>query len=191
MSNYKAAFDAMAADIGAIIALLGFDRYPGVDPVLRAITDLVLAKAETDGLRAERDVALAAVAQLHSMLGVTDQVQAGERLGFLVGQSIMVPKLEAKLAELEKQEPVALANRGLHAFWVKWTEAAAGLYGPGIKLFAHPAAKAGQVPEGWRLVPTDPTSQMTFVGQSLRYDAVNSIGEIYRQMIAAAPAQGE
>lgn len=48
-------------------------------------------------LRAERDVALAAVAQLHSMLGVTDQVQAGERLGFLVGQSIMVPKLEAQL----------------------------------------------------------------------------------------------
>lgn len=33
----------------------------------------------------------------------------------------------AKLAEMERQEPVALANRGLHAFWVKWTEAAAGL----------------------------------------------------------------
>lgn len=43
------------------------------------------------------------------------------------------------------------------------------------------------VPEGWKLVPMDPTSQMTFVGQSLRYDAVNSIGEIYRQMVAAAP----
>lgn len=35
--------------------------------------------------------------QLYSMLGVTDQVQAGERIGFLVGQSIMVPKLEAQL----------------------------------------------------------------------------------------------
>ncbi|HHW1883196.1 TPA: hypothetical protein ACUUCD_006231, partial [Pseudomonas aeruginosa] len=42
----------------------------------------------------------------------------------------------ARVAELERQEPVALANRGLHAFWVKWTEAAAGLYGPGIKLYA-------------------------------------------------------
>lgn len=51
-------------------------------------------------LRTERDVALAAVAQLHSMLGVTDQVQAGERLGFLVGQSIMVPKLEARISAL-------------------------------------------------------------------------------------------
>lgn len=102
MNDYKSAFNAMAADIGAIIALLGFSKYPGVDPVLRAITDLVLAKAETEGLRAERDVALAAVDQLHSMLGVTDQVQAGERIGFLVGQSIMVPKLEARIATLEK-----------------------------------------------------------------------------------------
>lgn len=48
----------------------------------------------------------------------------------------------ARVAELEMQEPVALANRGLHAFWVKWTEAAAGLYGPGIKLYAAPVAQA-------------------------------------------------
>lgn len=49
---------------------------------------------------------------------------------------------QARVAELERQEPVALANRGLHAFWVKWTEAAAGLYGPGIKLYAAPVAQA-------------------------------------------------
>ncbi|HCK4368247.1 TPA: hypothetical protein N0G49_000402 [Pseudomonas aeruginosa] len=54
----------------------------------------------------------------------------------------------ARVAELERQEPVALANRGLHAFWVKWTEAAAGLYGPGIKLYAAPVAQAQHsVPE--------------------------------------------
>ncbi|WP_271007136.1 hypothetical protein [Pseudomonas aeruginosa] len=56
-----------------------------------------------------------------------------------------VAELESKLAELEKQEPVALANRGLHAFWVKWTEAAAGLYGPGIKLYAAPVVQAQQL----------------------------------------------
>ncbi|EMF9966158.1 TPA: hypothetical protein ACXI9S_003076 [Pseudomonas aeruginosa] len=50
-----------------------------------------------------------------------------------------------KVAELERQEPVALANRGLHAFWVKWTEAAAGLYGPGIKLYAAPVVQAQQL----------------------------------------------
>lgn len=52
-----------------------------------------------------------------------------------------------------------------------------------------PSQAQHSVPEGWKLVPMDPTSQMTFVGQSLRYDAVNSIGEIYRQMLAAAPGK--
>ncbi|MDX3921891.1 hypothetical protein QYP08_22495, partial [Pseudomonas aeruginosa] len=60
----------------------------------------------------------------------------------------------AKLAEMERQEPVALANRGLHAFWVKWTEAAAGLYGPGIKLYAAPVAQAQHsVPDGVTVNP--------------------------------------
>ncbi|MEM5617385.1 hypothetical protein AAIP21_27420 [Pseudomonas aeruginosa] len=59
----------------------------------------------------------------------------------------------ARVAEMERQEPVALANRGLHAFWVKWTEAAAGLYGPGIKLYAAPVAQAQHsVPDGYRLI---------------------------------------
>lgn len=53
----------------------------------------------------------------------------------------------AGLAKLEEQGPVAVASRGHHAFWVKWTEAAAGLYGPGIKLYVAPVAQAGRVPE--------------------------------------------
>lgn len=40
--DYKGSFEAMAVDLGAIIALLGFDSYPGVDPVLRKITDLLI-----------------------------------------------------------------------------------------------------------------------------------------------------
>lgn len=39
-------------------------------------------------------------------------------------------------------EPVAIANRGKGAFWVRWTDAAEGLYGPGIKLYAAPPAAA-------------------------------------------------
>ncbi|MCS7525782.1 hypothetical protein N0609_05700 [Pseudomonas aeruginosa] len=55
----------------------------------------------------------------------------------------------ARVAELERQEPVALANRGNQGFWVEWTEAAAGLYGSGIKLYAAPVAQAQHsVPEG-------------------------------------------
>ncbi|EPK2737826.1 hypothetical protein L4643_004367 [Pseudomonas aeruginosa] len=59
----------------------------------------------------------------------------------------------ARVAELERQEPVALANRGNQGFWVEWTEAAAGLYGSGIKLYAATVAQSQHsVPEGWMLV---------------------------------------
>lgn len=51
---------------------------------------------------------------------------------------------------------------------------------------SQPAAGEG-VPVGWKLVPREPTDAMTFVGQNLRYDSVNSIGEIYRRMLAATP----
>ncbi|HBO9988613.1 TPA: hypothetical protein L5G17_005223 [Pseudomonas aeruginosa] len=96
--------------------------------------------ARLDGLvsgrTAERDAALARVAELETEL--KDQRALCD----------VALTHSARLAKLEGQEPVALANRGLHAFWVKWTEAAAGLYGPGIKLYAHPVAQAQHsVPE--------------------------------------------
>ncbi|HHG4357539.1 TPA: hypothetical protein ACPWEY_001243 [Pseudomonas aeruginosa] len=68
MSDFKAAFNAVAADLSAIIALLGFTKYPGVDPVLRAITDLILDKAENQVLREERDAALSRTADLEALL---------------------------------------------------------------------------------------------------------------------------
>ncbi len=89
---------------------------------------------ECDGdrwkLRSERD---AANARLHEV--ATACATAEHRARRRPGQG----------RGLEMQEPVALANRGLHAFWVKWTEAAAGLYGPGIKLYAAPVAQAQQL----------------------------------------------
>ncbi|WP_039975390.1 hypothetical protein [Pseudomonas oryzihabitans] len=45
-------------------------------------------------------------------------------------------------AQPAPDEPVAIANRGKGAFWVRWTDAAEGLYGPGIKLYAAPPAAA-------------------------------------------------
>jgi hypothetical protein len=53
MPNYKAAFESASLDLSAIMSLLGFTSYPGIDPMLRAITDLVLAKAESQALRDE------------------------------------------------------------------------------------------------------------------------------------------
>lgn len=42
-NNYKAAFEALSLDLSTIIALLGFDSYTGVDPVLRRITELLVS----------------------------------------------------------------------------------------------------------------------------------------------------
>lgn len=89
----------------------------------------------------------------------------------------------ARVAELERQEPVALANRGLHAFWVKWTEAAAGLYGPGIKLYAAPVAQAQHsVPGEFIGRLSEFLAQRGATGKALLREL--------RAMLAAAPAQG-
>ncbi|EOG3655344.1 hypothetical protein ACK91O_005130, partial [Pseudomonas aeruginosa] len=107
--------------------------------------------ARLDGLvsgrTAERDAALAEVERLRESKG--DPVGSLEKcMKVMYERDEHAKRLEvalARVAELERQEPVALANRGLHAFWVKWTEAAAGLYGPGIKLYAAPVAQAQQL----------------------------------------------
>ncbi|HGN0763429.1 hypothetical protein ACLBSR_24685 [Pseudomonas aeruginosa] len=96
----------------------------------------------------------------------------------------------ARVAELERQEPVALANRGLHAFWVKWTEAAAGLYGPGIKLYAAPVAQAQHsVPEGLALIPVRETEAMHDAVMALLYKGVarTDTQKLLDAYIAAAP----
>ncbi|HBP5009154.1 TPA: hypothetical protein L5632_006809, partial [Pseudomonas aeruginosa] len=89
----------------------------------------------------ERDAALAEVVRLTGVCASLDS----EKREMEHKRDAIIAMLDAamdRVSELEKQEPVALANRGLHAFWVKWTEAAAGLYGPGIKLYAAPVAQA-------------------------------------------------
>lgn len=67
MPDYKKAFEAASLDLSTIMSLLGFTKYPGIDPMLRAITDLVLAKAEAQALREE-------VAALRARVVVPDEV---------------------------------------------------------------------------------------------------------------------
>ncbi|MCK1106222.1 hypothetical protein, partial [Pseudomonas aeruginosa] len=107
-----------------------------------------------DAIIAERDAALTRVAELEqkSAGSWTVDTSCGRPILMYEGCSVIedqtayeVIRMIKWFGELEKQEPVALANRGLHAFWVKWTEAAAGLYGPGIKLYAAPVAQAQQL----------------------------------------------
>ncbi|WP_174957997.1 hypothetical protein, partial [Burkholderia aenigmatica] len=44
MNDYRVALKAACADLGAISALLGFEKYPGIDVLLRSITALLAAK---------------------------------------------------------------------------------------------------------------------------------------------------
>lgn len=50
------------------------------------------------------------------------------------------------------------------------------------------SAEQQVVADGWQLVPVRPTSSMTWVGQSMRYESSISMGSIYCAMLAAAPA---
>ncbi|QIQ67539.1 hypothetical protein antinowhere_69 [Pseudomonas phage antinowhere] len=122
--------------------------------------------------KVERDAALAEVERLRESKG--DPSGSFDRcMKMMYERDENAKRLDAALARVAELE-------GKLTDWVR----------EGFRLNEALAVAKAQpsVPEGWKLVPMDPTSQMTSVGQSLRYDAVNSIGEIYRQMLAVAPS---
>ncbi|QIQ64506.1 hypothetical protein H6S68_gp22 [Pseudomonas phage Epa7] len=151
--------------------------------------------------------------QLETIARLEKELEESEKRGselaasYCDGVEVEIHELKTKLAELEKQEPVAWGafhfdgKRDGKLYTQCETEAQIEAYildmhrssdsltlrkGP---LYTAPVVQAQpSVPDGWKPVPMEPTSQMTFVGQSLRYDSVNSIGEIYRQMLAVAPS---
>jgi hypothetical protein len=49
-------------------------------------------------------------------------------------------------------------------------------------LAAHPSPA---VPEGWKLVPVEPTIEMMEAGR--KWAAVNQLGEVYRAMLSSSP----
>lgn len=110
MNDYKSAFNAAAADLSAIIALLGFTKYPGVDPVLRAITDLILEKAENQVLREERDAANKRADTLeHRMMGMMTRHFA-ETWRNRDTEKALDGYLSAGIAQLEQERDAALAR---------------------------------------------------------------------------------
>ncbi|PRW28248.1 hypothetical protein [Pseudomonas aeruginosa] len=136
-----AQYDRIVGELRAVIAQLRQHKNDYMDSgqeTYRALQNEIREReaeiARLDGLvsgrTAERDAANARLHEVATACATAEQ----ERDAAL-----------ARVAELERQEPVALANRGLHAFWVKWTEAAAGLYGPGIKLYAAPVVQAQHI----------------------------------------------
>ncbi|WEC87857.1 hypothetical protein PALZ7_75 [Pseudomonas phage PA_LZ7] len=122
--------------------------------------------------KVERDAALAEVNRLRESKG--DPSGSFDRcVKMMYERDENAKRLDAALARIAELE-------GKLTDWVH----------EGFRLNEALAVAKAQpsVPEGWKLVPMDPTSQMTSVGQSLRYDAANSIGEIYRQILAVAPS---
>ncbi|HEJ4912067.1 TPA: hypothetical protein SL629_006802, partial [Pseudomonas aeruginosa] len=77
--------------------------------------------------------------------------------GLVSGRTAERDAALARVAELERQEPVALANRGLHAFWVKWTEAAAGLIERMLEYATRPAGDVPQAEQAEAERPEGPT----------------------------------
>lgn len=91
-------------------------------------------------------------------------------------------ELQEELAELREQKPVAYSDKD-GQLWREQTE-------PDDKpLYARPVPAAQAVPEGWQLMPKDPTFEMLRDGEYMTNHNCDSrtIGQIYRAMLAAAP----
>ncbi|CAR31313.1 hypothetical protein LMA2_gp70 [Pseudomonas phage LMA2] len=164
---------------------------------------------ERDENAKQLEVALARVAELEKELAMArDAAAKGDAARHAAGGMEMeIHELKMKLAELEKQEPVAWGafhfggkrdgklytqcetEAQIEAYILDMHRSSDSLTLRKGSLYTAPVVQAQpSVPDGWKPVPMEPTPQMTFVGQSLRYDSVNSIGEIYRQMLAVAPS---
>lgn len=164
---------------------------------------------ERDENAKQLEVALARVAELEKELAMArDAAAKGDAARHAAGGMEMeIHELKMKLAELEKQEPVAWGafhfggkrdgklytqcetEAQIEAYILDMHRSSDSLTLRKGSLYTVPVVQAQpSVPDGWKPVPMEPTPQMTFVGQSLRYDSVNSIGEIYRQMLAVAPS---
>ncbi|EPK4042794.1 hypothetical protein OGR32_005806 [Pseudomonas aeruginosa] len=173
MNDYKSAFNAAAADISAIIALLGFTKYPGVDPVLRAIADLIHEKAESQVLREERDAANKRADTLeHRMMGMMTRHFA-EAWHNRDTQKALDGYLSAGIAQLEQERDAALANVDALAVQVL-------KLGGTISFAHHRTDQAGQVPQAWLDVQAERRRQVEAEGWTPEHDDAHSHGEMVR-----------
>ena len=94
MPNYKAAFEAASSDLSTIMSLLGFTSYPGIDPMMRAITNLTLAKEESQALREylqeEREISSSLLGKYDALEVERDEYEAlCNRQAELLSQAIV------------------------------------------------------------------------------------------------------
>ncbi|MDI3904631.1 hypothetical protein ACVZDO_27135 [Pseudomonas aeruginosa] len=225
MNDYKSAFNAAAADLSAIIALLGFTKYPGVDPVLRAITDLILDKAENQVLREERD-ALARVEELERKLRDEENAHTttieqrdnaehwadqlakaiAERFGVDIGEhsNLNCPWNEALVwmqqppAQAQHSAGYAEARMCANCRHIGINDAGADGNCPECGGFYELEAQANvpsqaqhSVPEGWKLVPVEPTEDVLEAIHNGGYVGDDQeLRQFYQAILDAAPAPG-
>lgn len=103
---------------------------------------------------------------------------------------------EEKLAELEKQKAVGTVSIAMD--WNTHRNIATVNMRPdlvvaemkdGDELFTRPAPAVSlteMVPEGWKLVPVEPTEEMIAAGDQFM-DGLSRLGDAYEAMLAAAP----
>lgn len=91
---------------------------------------------------------------------------------------------EAKLAELEKQEPVAWISSGEHAILSRLKKHAAvevGLFN--VQRFSDdtPLFTSSPIPAGWKVVPIEPTERMVIAGFESEPDEDFSEPEVWQE----------
>ena len=143
----------------------------------------IRAGAERDELRAKYDELLVALHGIGAALGIPE----GDRSPYSVTCGVL--ERVNRLAEIEAQEPVAISKAG-NLFWAGNPQDWRGV---DCSLFARPVP-AQAVPDGWRLVPVDPTQEMLDAAVTdfeRERHAVPLVMEARRaswsRMIAAAP----
>jgi hypothetical protein len=167
------------------------DKRPQSSTIVHALIDRLEAaeseaieQARLNGMGSEREAAL--MAKLEAAEKERDAAE------------LMSLALQAKIEQMERQEPVAEIGQ-------QYTLLFAGS-GPitglvkrhglkiGDKLYALPGAQpAPSVPEGWKLVPVEPTQEMINHVIKERLEALvawkeHTFIDIYKAMLAAAAA---
>lgn len=102
----------------------------------------------------------------------------------------IIEALRTAIEEMEQEEPVGEVRDFKYStvFLYKMNTGEKQHYLPvGAKLYTHPAT----IPEGWQLVPVEPTEEMLVAGyETEMFPEDRTPREIYNAMLAAAPKPG-
>ena len=145
------------------------------EPLQGAVKALIdrLEAAESDGLEQARLNGIGAEKELALMA----KLEAAEK---------EIRLLRAKVETMEKQEPVGCVESLFDDYVIIYNN-----YDRTAPVYLAPGAQpAPSIPEGWKLVPVEPTEKMKHAGRAAAWSgavAYNETRDIYKAMLEAAP----